>query len=143
MPGTLTVGCRHPHGIVMRLYRKEDYDEPVMGGGFRTVKRAVPMSDRGEVKLNGSARVVGKDQPHDIRSGAGLTYGVDADFFAEWSKQFPDFTTGKTPLVFAQTKAPEANAQARDLQPVKTGFEPVNPNLLPEEFRGKIQTAAV
>ena len=140
MPGTLTVGCRHPNGIIMRLYAMVDVDQQVMGGGVRSVKEARALIDKGEVKLNGCARFVGKDMPHDIRGGAGLTYGVDADFYAEWARQNPDLVRNK--VVFAHAKPNETTAEAKDVRPVKTGFEPIQPNALPDEFKGKVQTAA-
>ena len=146
MPGTVTVGCRLPCGIVMYLERLEDFEEQMPTGGVRITKRWVKRTDKPEIRLNGAAhpsqaqRLRG-DRAHEIRGGAGLTFNVDADYFAEWASKHPDLTAGDHPLVFAQTKAAEAAAQARDIQAAKTGLEPINPDRLPDEFKGKINTA--
>lgn len=139
MATKITVGCRYPAGITMRLDQMVDVDRPVMAGGVKTVKEARPWPEKGSVKLNGCARFVGKDAPHDIRSGAGLTYGVDSDFFAEWARQNPELIKNK--VVFAQVKADEAGAEAKDIKAAKTGLEPLDPKNMPDEFRGKIETA--
>lgn len=110
-----------------------------MAGGYKTVSRATPMG--GTVKLNGAARFVGRDMPHEIRHGAGLTFGVDADFFAKWMADNKESEIVKNGLVFAQTKANEIEAQARDHRKQATGLEPLDPRNLPAEFKGKIETA--
>jgi hypothetical protein len=113
----------------------EEHDEPMFGGGTKKVQRAVLAS--GTVKLNGCARFKGRDMPHDIRHGVGLTYGVDADFFAEWLKQNKDSDFVK--FVFAQSPKPgEIEAQAKDYRSLKTGLEPIDMNNLPQEFKGKV-----
>lgn len=145
MPGTCTVGCRLPNGLILRLYTMVEHDEPLIGGnGHKTVKRAQPLFQDGkpkEIKLNGSARFVGKEMPHDIRNGAGLTFGVDADFFAKWMADNKDSEIVKNGLVFAQTKAGEIEAQAKDHRQQVTGLEPLDPRNMPAEFKGKIETA--
>ena len=144
MPGTVTVACKLPTGLVMQLYQMQDVDEPLMAGGYRTVKRAFPETKPGfsqSVKLNGSARRVGRDSPHEIRNGVGLTFGVDADFFNEWMKRNADADFVRKGLIFAQTKTTEVDAQARDQQSLKTGMEPIDPKNLPAEFKNKIETA--
>lgn len=141
MPGTLTVGCKLPNGLKLQLYRTEEWQEPVMGGGHRKAIRAVPESDA--VSLNGCARYVGKDAPHPIQNGAGLTFGVDADLFAEWMRRNKDTEIVRNGFVFAQTKAADAAAQAKDHASLRTGLEPLDPENLPAEFRGKVKTADV
>ncbi len=143
MPGTVTVACKLPNGLVLQLFQMEDYDEPLLAGGYRRVKRARPETKDGfthKVKLNGCARRIGRDSPHEIRNGVGLTFGVDADFFDEWLKRNADADFVRKGLVFAQTKAREVEAQARDHRTLKSGFEPLDPKSLPDEFKGKIES---
>lgn len=135
MPGTVTVGCKVPTGLKLQMYRMEDYSEPVMSGGTRTVKRAVPTGT--PVILNGNARFIGKDTPREIRNGAGLTYGVDADFFAAWLVAHKDSDVVRNGLVFAQAKPGETVAQAKDHIPLKSGLEPIDPKNVGPEFKGK------
>jgi hypothetical protein len=100
----------------------------------------VRLDDR-RVKLNGFARWKGRDMAHEIRMGAGLTHGVDADFFAEWMRQNADSEVVKKGLVFAQAKPNEMEAQLRDHRTLKSGMEPIDPENLPSEFKGKIAKA--
>ena len=139
MPGTVVVGCKIPTGLRIQLHKLEDFAEPVMAGGTRMVKRAVPES--AAVVLKGSARYIGKDTSGDIKNGAGLTYDVDADMFTEWLKRNKDEPYVKNGLVFAQERPGEAKAQARDHLSLKSGLEPIDPGNLAPEFRGKIKTA--
>lgn len=139
MPGMVTVGCRLPCGLQMQLYTMEDYQEPVMGGGWKTVKRALPLGK--PVKLHGAAKAIGKDVPWDIRSGAGLTHGVDADFFAKWMDDNKGSDVVKGGHIFAHAKTGEVIAEAKDKISEKTGLEPLDRNNLPAEFRPVIKTA--
>lgn len=136
MPGTVTVGCKIPNGLVLRVFRMEDHDEPMFGGGTKTVKRAV--AEPATVRLNGWARYKGQDLPYEVRHGAGLTYGVDADLFAKWLEQNKDSDLVRNGLVFAQAPKPgEVQAQAKDHRSLKSGLEPIDPGNLPAEFTGK------
>src|SRR4051812_37597048 len=142
MPGTLTIACKIPNGLILQTFAMEDHDEPVFGGGFRTVKRAVK-THHAPVKLNGPARFAGKDLPHDIKGGYGLTYNVDADFFAEWIRQNKDEPYVKNGMIFAQPsgKTADIDSQIKENLKRKSGMEPLNPSDLPEEFKGKVETA--
>lgn len=141
MPGTVTVGCKIPNGLMLQIYNMVDHDEPVFGGGVRVVKRAVQVGPR--IKINGPARYMGQELPHDIKGGCGLTYGVDADFFAKWLEQNKDAPYVRNGLVFAQPtgKPGEIESQIRDHKKLKSGMEPLDLENLPPEFRNKIEKA--
>jgi len=131
LPGTVTVACKLPSGLVLQLFRMEDHDEPLMSGGFRTVQRAVPLNGK-QVKLNGSARRHNKDADHTIVAGAGLTYNVDADFFAEWQKQ--NAGAPYASQVYASVKSGDPEAWAKEHRAMLTGFERHNPDKPTAEF---------
>lgn len=135
MAGSVVVSCKLPNGLILRVYGMVEHAEPVMGGGMRTVKRAVQLP--GEVKINGCAAAMGKALPHDIRNGVGLTFGVDADLFNAWREQNKDSDFVKRELIYASAKPAEVEAQAKSNASVKSGFEPVDRNNLPEEFTRK------
>jgi hypothetical protein len=139
MPGTVTVACKIPNGLILQIYKMEDHNEAVMGGGWRKVSQAVKVGD--PVKVNGPAKYVGKDALHEIRYGVGLTHGIDADFFEKWIKDNADSEVVKLKLIFASPKAGEVIAQAKDQISLKSGMEGLDRNNLPEEFRQKITTA--
>jgi hypothetical protein len=142
MPGTVTVACKIPNGLILQTFIMEDHDEPLFGGGIRTVKRAVK-TPHPPVKVNGPARFAGRDLPHDIKGGCGLTYGVDADFFAEWVRQNKDEPYVRNGLIFAQPsgKSAEIDSQIKDHLKRRSGLETLDPSNLPQEFRGKIEQA--
>lgn len=139
MAGLVTVACKIPNGLLLQVFQMEDAQEPVMGGGWKTVKRATRVG--ASVKLNGPAVAYGKPMPHDIRYGVGLTYGVDADFYNAWAEQNKgsDFIVKR--LVYAHAKGSEVEAQSKDQVSIKSGLEAVDPQNLPDEFKRKIATA--
>jgi hypothetical protein len=126
---------------MLQVFDFEEHSEPVMAGGFKTVKRARPRAWR--QKLNGSARAIGKDTPYQITSAAGLTHGVDADMFALWLEQNKDNEFVTKGYVFAFAKPSEVAAEAANRVKDKTGLEAVDPTDLPPEFKRTIATAAV
>jgi hypothetical protein len=143
---TVTVACKIPCGLILQVYASEDWQEAVMGGGHRTAKRAFVNPKFKPVKINGPARAIGKDLPHEIRNGVGLTHGVDADLFAAWLEQNKDSDFVVKGMVFANVKPSEVDAVAKDHITLKSGLERIDPNNLPDEFRrgsNKITTADV
>lgn len=106
----VTIGCKLPHGLVIRLYSKSEGEDgkPVMA------------TNSEPVKLNGA------NDPKAI-FGFGLTQ-VDAEFWEAWIKQNPTFPAIKNGLITVQSSAAKAIDQARDNQAAKTGVEPINPD---------------
>lgn len=141
MPGTLTVGCKLPNGLVLQVFDMEEHAVPVLGGGTKMEKRAVPAKAGMRLKLNGWARRPNDPFRHPIMHGVALTHNVDADFFNEWLRQNRDSDVVKNGVVFAATKDSEVAAQAKDKATLRSGFEEVDRDNLPEEFRKKITTA--
>lgn len=139
MPGTVTVACKIPCGFVMQLYKMEEWDEPVMGGGKRPTKRARQTGE--PVTLHGPAKAIGKDVPWEIRFGVGLTHGVDADFFAQWLDANKDSDMVKGGHIFACAKSGDVAQEAKNRVSDKTGLEPLDRNNLPDEFKPLIKTA--
>jgi hypothetical protein len=139
MPGTVTVACKIPNGLVLQVYEFETISVPVMTGGVKDMKiaKALPWQH----KINGPARKLGQDAPYQIIHGAALTHGVDADRFAQWMEQYKDADIVRNGLIFAQAKAGDTIAQANDHRNEKSGFEPIDPKNLPPEFQRKIATA--
>ena len=78
MPGTVTVACKLPHGLVLQEQTMVKRSEPVMGGGYREYEIAVRTGRA--ITVAGSARPVNPSEevefaPH--AGGYGLTPGVD------------------------------------------------------------------
>ena len=106
-----------------------------MGGGTRMVKRAV--FDR-RVTIKGNARR--SDDPR-MSFGYALTHNVDADFWAEWLAQNKDSDMVRNHMIFAHVKTDEAKAMAKGGEILRSGFEEIDPNNIPQEFKGRIEKA--
>ena len=109
-------------------------------GTTYAVKKAFVV-EGSQVTFNGSAkyRGGGREKPHEIFQGAGLTFGVDADFFEQWSRSPQGAELVKNGHVFAHRR--DTHGKAIEHKAVVTGLEPLDPKNLPPEFRGKIEAA--
>ena len=139
---TVTVACKLPLGIMMQVFEMEDAEEIVGAGAVRKFKRARAVGPA--IKLNGSAKYRGSDHEtlHDIRHGAGLTFGVPKDAFDRWVEANKDNEFISKGLVFAHRS--DAQSMAAERVSVKTGLEPVDPKakVLDPETRGVVEQAA-
>lgn len=97
---TCTVGCKHPHGLILELGDGDD-------------KKSV------EIVGANSALVIG---------GYGLTENVDRSFMDAWLIAFKANPLVKNGLVFIQEKTSNATAQAKDQAKIKSGLEPIEPD---------------
>ena len=139
MPGTMTVACKIPNGLMLRVFVAEKQTVNVMGGGVKEITLSRPTE--WSQKLNGPAKKIGTDVGWQIIHGAGLTHGVDADQFARWLEQNKDTEMVRLGLVFGQPKANDTIAQAQEHRAEKTGLEAIDPSNMPTEFKRKIETA--
>lgn len=103
MPNVI-VGCKLPHGLIIRLPNAET---PV------TLKGA------------NSGTIVGLDGKV-VRGTCGFT-PVDEAFITQWLKLNAPMVMVKKGLVFVQKDQKNAAAEASDKAAVKTGFEAVDP----------------
>lgn len=134
MAGPLvTVACKMPNGLLLRLFRWEEFDEPVMGGGSKTVRRAIETGER--ITLNGYAVPFGEIPEQQIAGGYGITHNVPADFWAEWLKQNGESDLVKNNIVFAHAKSADTVSQAREYKKQRSGLEPIDPNKLPRGIK--------
>ena len=124
----VTVACKHPNGILLRLFKLEKGHEPVMGGGIKEIKVPVQVGDTIRINGNRKPRDAGEDTvTQEIAGGYGLTHGVDAEFFAEWMKQNSDHPMVKNNLIFASPSGTDATAQAKEQKDLRSGLEPLIP----------------
>lgn len=135
MPGTVTVACKLPHGLILRLFDMVDADEAAAGGGYRTIKRPQPrpgvVEIRGYLTKHRGATI----QPPAESSSYAFTEGVDKDFFDEWMKQNKDHPAVVNKLIFGSEKADTVKGQMRDHKDARSGLEPLDPNRLPRGIK--------
>jgi hypothetical protein len=138
---TVVVGCAVPNGVKLRLHQQIEKMEPIPGG-YRTVKvwEAIPDA---YITLDGNAKHLVQNDP---RSPNGFGYrihrlsGRDAELFLQWTKQQgKDCYLIDSKALIWHEEADHVEDQAEDLvkQQVKTGLEPIDPDNLPAEFRGR------
>jgi hypothetical protein len=143
MGDTVTVGCKLPNGLLLRVFKMVEGTEPVLGGGTRKTKTAVQAGET--VKINGFALPRGPDfdpdRAHLVVGGCGLTHGVDADFFHEWMGQNKDSDIVKNGLIFAHASSESARAEATEKKAEVSGLEPLRQDRDPRAPR-TIQAAA-
>lgn len=125
MAETVTVACKIPAGFWLRVFKLVDFDEPLMGGGLRTVKRAQELPDR--VRLNGFAHPQDSAPDQPIVGGFGLTHGVPKEFWGLWLEQNKDSDIVLNGLIFADPKPGMTEGQAREKSAVKSGLERLDP----------------
>lgn len=120
---TVTVACKLPHGLILRVGQMIDRDEPVMGGGTKKVKQFQPAG--APVKINGYAAPHGKSPNCATAGGFALTPGVDAEFFAKWMGQNKSHPAVQAGLIFALVQENDAAAEAKDRRSLRNGLEPL------------------
>ena len=140
---TVTVGCKLPHGLLLRLFEMAEKTVDVIGGGQRVVKEAINAHAVDKVvKINGYA------VPHGMRSdvavvggdtGFALTLGVDREFFEHWLDQNKDTDMVRKGFIFAAGGEQSARDSAKEKKALKNGMEPLDPNNLPRVGKMKIK----
>lgn len=138
---TVTIGCRMPNGLLLRLHEFIEYDEPLYGGGYRRSKIARPVGEA--IKLNGcainvAAVAAGEMPEFPIIGGFGLTSGVPKEFWDAWHEQNKTTELVRNGIVFVAKNEAAGTAMARERAgQVRSGLEPINPQKLPAEFQPK------
>lgn len=140
--GTVTIACKLPNGLIMRLFEMQDTEELVMGGGVRSVKKAF-LADHPPVKLNGCAAPFGS--PILLVGGYALTRNVDVQFYAEWLRQNWDSDLIKNRIIFAQEKEDSLVGQATEQEEILSGLQPLRRSEeggdMRDPNRAKVKTA--
>lgn len=131
---TVTVACKLPHGLVLRLFDMVEGNEAVAGGGFKVIKRAQP---RPEVVVLNGYLTQHKGNPVPVASpmsSYALTHGVDKDFFDRWLSENQELDAVKNGLILAHGS--DTAGVARERKDTVCGMEPIDPSNL----KGKVKT---
>lgn len=123
--GKITVGCKLPNGLILRLFQMTERVENVAGGGTRSFKIAEQVGEH--VVIKGNKLPFGEAPEYQIIGSYALTQGIDAEFFAAWMKQNADHEAVKNGLIFAATNQSDAIDIAKDNRDRKSGLEPIVP----------------
>jgi len=125
---TVIVCCKYPNGMILRLQQKETAIEQTMTGP-KEFDRWVdkPGSPKYVIAGAGYPVMAPKGFPRQvpIEGAYGMTFGIPADFWAEWVEQnklAPYVVDG---AIFAMSSRDDATALARENESFKTGLEPL------------------
>jgi len=117
----VTVACKSPNGLLLRLFEQVDNPVPVLGGGTRMEKRAVQVGEM--VRLHGAEVPVGVAPVALIAGGFALTPNVDKNFITEWLKQNRDHEMVKKGLIFIASDRSSAMDEANEKAGLRSGLE--------------------
>jgi hypothetical protein len=127
---TVTVALKHPHGLVLRLHEMVEVQQPVMGGGYRTVKEARPTGEK--VLIKGYSVKGSKVPLPAVRGSYALTSNVPKKFWEAWKAQNRDHPYLTGGLIFAAGTENYVEGKAKERNDdIKTGLEPLDPEKLP------------
>jgi hypothetical protein len=131
--GTVTMACKHPSGLLLRVFEQDSFDVPVLGGGMRKETRGVAVGE--PVRVHGPAVPYGQAPKYIIAGGYALTPNVPADFARKWMEQNKDNPIVKNQVVFIMDKQEDARAKAKEQVAVKSGLEPLEPGTVRKNGR--------
>jgi hypothetical protein len=117
MAGTVSVGCKLPHGLHLQLYN--------MVPGMA----AEPIGER--VTLKGANEGVSVVAPIMVEGAFGVTENIDKDFMERWLKDNASHAAVKGGMIFVQDKTVSVKAEGAAKKALKTGFEGVDPKKKP------------
>lgn len=133
MSETVTVACKIPAGLVLQCYTMEENQEPMFGGGTRTVSVARPNGE--PVRIAGPAKYFGEEPRAQVVAGYALTHNVDKEWWDNWEVANAQSPLIKNNLLFAYKGPSRAEAVAREHVAVRSGIEGLNTSTRTEQGR--------
>ncbi len=127
---TFTVGCKLPNGLILRLFEMKESAEPMMGGGYRTIRKAEPLPE--EIFINGNSHPQNRGPNCQMAAGAALTIGVKKEFWERWLEANKDAMYVRNGLIFAYERTEDAIAYAEEHVGVVSNLERLDPEKLPK-----------
>lgn len=121
--GKVIVACKQPSGIVIRPFIWSKQQVPVMGGGTREERIAVPSG--APVFIAGVATKHNEAPRARLVGGYALTEGVDAEIWAQWLEVNRNSALVKNGIVFAFEKLDAAEGWCREHKATRSGLEPL------------------
>lgn len=136
---TVTVACKMPGGLILRTY---DMVKETKIVNNTTVDETVAKPTGHEYILNGYAINMadiqaGNMPEHLIVGGFGLTPGIPKDFWERWLHDNRDTALVRNRVVWACDTDLGASSEAKNSRSVRSGLEPLDPNNLPPDVRGR------
>lgn len=128
----VTVGCKMPSGLKLRLYRKRAVEVTYPGGVKRTEERSVPMPDfavlNGYSAKPGAVPLDRQGKPVLVVGGYALTYNVPAEEFREWMRQNAELKAVKNGLIIVHENREHVMGEAEEHASLRNNHEPLDMN---------------
>lgn len=118
---TVTIACKLPNGLILKVYDMVEMDEPVMGGPPRRKKEARQIGEPVTIKGNSVPMNVQLETP--FQNSYALTHNVDAEFWERWYEQNKTSAIVRNGLIYASDKALNVQAFTKEHKDVRSGFE--------------------
>lgn len=122
--GFVTVACKLPHGLQLRLFGPQKVSEPVMGGGFRESTQYFPVGET--ITVFGNRVAIGDQPKCEIRNGYALTHGIPKEFWVKWLSQNETSDVVRNGFIKAHESVNYLEGFSKDNSKLQTGLEPLN-----------------
>jgi len=130
---TVSVACKLPHGLVLRIFNICEIDVPVMGGGFKKEKQA---QERDEAYVVHGWSHAQNAAPHcTIIGGYAITEGIPKQHWELWLSQNKNSDMVKNHLIFAQNTVASVKDQSKEHAEQRSGLERLDPTKLPKALK--------
>jgi hypothetical protein len=131
---TVTVACKLPHGVILRVFEWEEFDEPMRDGTIRRGRRGRPIDDQ-QFTIRGTWVGSAGQAYHAHNSavaellpgGFALTQGVPKELWDLWHEQNRHSALVKNKIIFAHATHTTMQTEAAGFRDVKSGLEPLDP----------------
>ncbi len=126
---TVTVACNLPNGIILHLCGEESSFEPLMGGGYREIKRYPRLEETVHVKgcaVDVNALLSGRYEINKV-GGYALTTGVPKHFWDRWLDANKETDLVRNKVIFAAISESRVRSEAKEYDKVQSGLEPIDP----------------
>ena len=141
---TVMVACKLPHGVLLRIFDWQEYDEQQRDGTVKRAKRAIPLETEFVVR---GPWVASAGQAYNransavaelLPGGYALTHGCPKDLWDRWYDQNRMTALVRNKIIFAHASQPTVNEEACGLRQVKSGMEPLDPRNPAERMPGGV-----
>jgi hypothetical protein len=125
MVDTVTVACKLPGGVILRVFEWVEVSYPLPGGGVSTVKESHEIAGDTRFTVQGVAHEAGKSPVAQMSDGFALTYGCPKALWDAWVEQNKSLDMVKNGLIFAHAQEASVKAMAKERVKQLSGLEPL------------------
>jgi len=124
---TVTVACKLPHGLVLRVFQRE---EVMLPAGATMIKSEMWAALPESYTVKGNAHPQNEAPRCLIVDGYAMTPGIPREHWELWLHQNRKHPAVMNGLIFAHGKQADVRAEAHEKKDTKSGLERIDPNNL-------------